>query len=134
MKALRLILLLVLATLLPLRGALASVSHCIEQSMGAMVVVADAAVADADDAASHCHGHEDTASAAEADPVPEAPGNSLGGLGCDCCSALCASPPLPVAALAPLPTPVAVAPLYPALDAPRANHAGDGLERPPRRC
>lgn len=110
MKALRLLVLLLMAMLLPLRGAMAAVV-CPMATSPLPVLMAPA------EGDTGCH-HEDAA------PAP--------GDGCHLCAALCSATPLPVS----LPTLAAPTPVGPTrfaeLTVPAPSFLRSGPERPPR--
>ena len=119
-------LLLLVALLLPFKGALAAAGvFChlgSSQPIGAIVTPHHhEAVAD------HGHGDHHASHVAVDDNQPSPTGAS-----CAICSAVCGAPPLPVAATslhAPLPS---GAERFPPLASPRSSSRSEGLERPPR--
>lgn len=105
--------LLLLATLLPIRGAVAGAMLC---PMGSMQKPAVAAMAHGDGGC----GHEE--------PAPQA--NDA----CNLCAAFCSLTPLPTS-LPPLAAPISLASTtFPALAVPAPTALPSGLERPPRTC
>jgi hypothetical protein len=140
-KSWRIWLVLLLAVLLPVRGAVAAAMLCPVAGFGAQMELAmvghSAGHAAMDDAMSHHHsgGHDH---ASGHDRAPEASGDSPPGHdhaaseGCNACSAYCSLTPL----LSNLPTlaepldPTAVK--FSDLSAPPPSFVSDGQERPPR--
>lgn len=132
-RTVRILLLVLLAVLLPVRGALAGAGHC-AGSPDAVVQVVAAAQAHSD---AHAHGGH---GAAPADAVhaahhaSPAGGEDLSASAdpCTLCTATCSATPFlgePVA----MPMPLAAAGTsFPALAAPPSCHATEGPERPPR--
>lgn len=142
MKTFRLLLLVLLALVLPFRGALANVAYCAGGPGALEHAVSqphDHGPAQGDHDGHHEH-HEHAADhAADHASVGSAPGEaadpSAGGSvdRCNLCSASCSATPF-VSAPPDLPTPVVVAQAaYPALCAPPPSHPSEGQERPPRR-
>ncbi|MBK1714934.1 hypothetical protein [Rubrivivax gelatinosus] len=129
MKRLRILVLLVLAALLPFRGAVAEVLLCAGHAGQA------AAAVDGHEAAAATHaGCEPAAMAADADDHGAAPdaGHHGAVVKCNTCTASCSMSPLLGTAPtvpAPLPLPQRHASLR---DAPAPSHLTDGQERPPR--
>ncbi|HSI49992.1 MAG TPA: DUF2946 family protein [Ideonella sp.] len=125
MKALRLCLLLLLAVLLPLRGAVAAAMLCPGgQAMQLQLSAAPAGMAMHD----HAHMHEHEAQAGQAHHAQ--PSGELAK--CNTCCDFCAMTPLP--ATEPLlPVAQALANVrYPHLLAPAPSFVSGGQERPPR--
>jgi hypothetical protein len=113
MKAFRICLLLLLAVLLPMRGAVAAAMLCPVEGQAHHDVGMQAAHAHA--GADHHDGHDHG--------VPDK---------CNMCSAFCALTPLASAAPK-LPEPAALpAVKFPEFPAPAASFLSDGQERPPR--
>ena len=137
-KLLRIWFVVLLAVLLPIRGAMAATMPCAPAggpSQGELHVLATASNhghghvhggehAEAAHAAGHAaHDHGGDASAGHGDASPQ----------CNMCPATCSTPPLPSArAGLDEPTAVAAAP-FPHLSAPAPTFQSDGQERPPRR-
>lgn len=148
MKTVRVLLLVVLAMLLPLRGALAEVAHCVGMPDTASTAAALASpearsVPDADAGHEHENEHEhhgdhpaqpDAVMVADAGTAAPAAHDHVAGSvdKCHLCTASCASTPFmsapPTVAE---PMPVAGA-RYPSLTAPAPSHPSEGQERPPR--
>ncbi|MBZ8140614.1 hypothetical protein CLD22_11970 [Rubrivivax gelatinosus] len=133
MKRLRILVLLVLAALLPFRGAVAEVLLCAGHAGHAAAAV-DAHEADAAPAAAHHADCEPAAMAANADDHGAAPdaGHHGAVAKCNTCTASCGMSPLlgsTPTVPAPLPLPQQHASLG---DAPAPSHLTDGQERPPR--
>lgn len=149
MKTVRVLLLVVLAMLLPLRGALAEVAHCVGMpdttpAVAAATASGSTSVSEAEPV-HHDHGHDNHTSTAEPELGMSADG-AAGATGaaaahdhlagsvdkCHLCTASCASTPFmstpPTLAE---PMPVAAA-RYPSLTAPVPSHPSEGQERPPR--
>lgn len=127
-KTLRLVLLLLLAVLLPVRGALAVVMACPPTAGGgaglmAMAVV-DQGLAGAPAQMEDCHGEQDDA-AADA--------QSHEGV-CHLCAALCALTPMTADMAGMVGSPEAVDAAFPRLSAAAPRFESDRLERPPRSC
>jgi len=139
------LLLMLLAMVLPFRGALAGVTHCAGASSRLIHAVATPQHADVHqhaDAHQHAvaHHHDAAHHHQQAQPGSQDPGASAqaGDASasmsdpCNLCTASCASPPILAAPLTlAQPQPVAASP-YPALDAPPPSHPSEGQERPPR--
>jgi len=125
-KVLRLILIVVLAVLLPLRGVVAASMLCPE-GRGA-----GAAVQAVDDHDHHGH-HEGDAHADHGhDHGQEEGASSDHAGGCNSCAASCCASAL-LSDMPRLPgSPEAVAADFPTLDEPAADHPSDGQDRPPR--
>lgn len=128
MKVVRVLLLVLFAVLLPLRGALAEASHCAGAAAHALGA---ATTHDHDDG--HTHGGDAHAShALSAGDEPAGSEASNPADACNLCSASCASPPI-LTSLQPLVhAPLAAAGPRPAKVAPPPSHVPDGQERPPR--
>ena len=138
MKLLRLWLLVLLAVLLPVRGAMAATMLCApaggsHHSTEAM----DHGSGHGDHASGHAHADSVHAHADSAhDDAPQDHGKGAHDRStddkCNLCSASCSSPPLPSASTG-VGEPVALASLsYPDLSAPAPTYQSDGQERPPR--
>ena len=120
MKRLRIILLVVLALLLPVRGAIGAAMLCPQG--GHSAPTAQGASQDAH--AMHHGGH------AHAHAVPNSDAHSVS---CSVCAAFCSMTPMPSDVLTlqerpPLASPV----VFPALLVPAPTFQSDGPERPPR--
>lgn len=130
-KLLRLWFVVLLAVLLPLRGAMAASMPC--ASPGAPVAVSSAAPADHamhGHDGGHDHGAPSEAHAAHDDDTGAA--HDHASPKCSMCSATCSTPPLPSAAVG-VPAPaVSAAASFPRLSAPAPTFQSDGQERPPR--
>ena len=123
MRPLRILLLLLLAVLLPARGALASAMLCAPAGAGTH---SEAAAMDHHAAGNH-EQHDDHDAAAPADASPSNAHDE-----CNLCSAYCTATTLPSSApAAPAPQAVATA-RFPALCAPAPSFLSGGQERPPR--
>lgn len=137
MKPLRFWLLLLLAVLLPLRGALAGAMLCPPAGSGVQTEVqfASQTSTPAEHVGAHLHSEHDHASAHahhHASQSPDAGASLTAHDRCDVCSAYCAVTPLPSE-----PTTIALSqPLvdadFPDLYAPAPNFVSGGQERPPR--
>lgn len=135
-KTVRLLLLVLLALVLPLRGALANVTWCMDRAHGAGHAVSTAhehGSAHGDDGHAHGgeHAHADhllSASSGGSGDATDDPCAEHGSV----CAASCAAPPImsaPPVVLAPM---AAAATPFPALTAPPPSHPSEGQERPPR--
>lgn len=134
MKVARILLLVLLALVLPFRGALANVAHCAggpgEFVRSVPAVHEHGGAAHVHDAHVHAQdpGHDQAGAHGDADKTPAGAAADK----CNLCSASCSATPFVSAA------PVIAAPLqvadaaFPALLAPPASHPSDGQERPPR--
>ena len=124
MKILRLWLLVVLATLLPVRGAMAAAMLCPPAGVGTQSEM-HATHGDAADMHAHAgHHHE---AAAHHDEAP-ASGHDK----CNLCSAFCSITPL-LSDMPGVPPPLDVpSATFPDFSAPAASFLSDGQERPPR--
>ncbi|WP_374673031.1 hypothetical protein [Ideonella sp.] len=136
MKTVRLLLLVLLALVLPMRGALANVTWCMDRDHGTGHAVSTPHEhGSAHGAEGHAHGDEHVhadhllpatpAAGADATDDPCAEHGSV-------CAASCGAPPImsaPPAVLAPMAT---AATSYPAFIAPPPSHPSEGQERPPR--
>jgi hypothetical protein len=123
-KLLRLSLILLLAVLLPVRGALAAAMLC-----------APAPVAAAQAHGEHAeHGHHGHAHEAAADPAPEhaAHGEHAGHKACTQCAAFCSLTPLAETGRAPPDAVALPAASFPPLATQAVRFERDGPERPPR--
>lgn len=141
MKALRVWLLLLLAVLLPVRGAVAATMLC---SVGGMRMqtnvnvgaqpAAHAAMAQGhhQHRAGH-HGHHAGATADIAQAADPAGQDRAAADKCNLCSASCSLTPL-VSALPTLAEPLAANVEFSALSAPPPQFFSDGQDRPPRTC
>jgi hypothetical protein len=127
-KLLRIWLLVLLAVLLPVRGAMAAAMACPPP--------ASAAAQQLGAHASHghaSHGHDEAGHSHGGDHAAADPAHAAGPADkCNMCSASCATPPVPSAAgglAAPLDLASAA---FPDLPAPAPTFLSDGQERPPR--
>jgi hypothetical protein len=122
-KLLRLSLILLLAVLLPVRGALAAAMLCAPAPVPATSAQAHAE-----------HGHHGNAHEAAATPAPEhtAHGEHAGHKACTQCAAFCSLTPLAETGRAPLDAVALPAASFPPLAAPAVRFERDGPERPPR--
>lgn len=132
MKVARFLLLVLLALVLPLRGALANIACCSGDLAGVDLAITQvhdhgaSAHADGAQDAHHAHAHDDDGAGAEANPC--APDK------CHACTAACSAAPI-VSALPVLPLPAASGDVvFPALLTPPPSHASERQERPPRSC
>ncbi|MGM9488036.1 hypothetical protein [Ideonella sp. YS5] len=125
MKILRLWLLVVLATLLPVRGAMAAAMLCppsVIGGQGEMHATHDHQAADMQGHSAHHHD-----AAASHDELPSSDHDK-----CNLCSAFCSITPLP-SDMPGVPPPLdAPAASFPDFSAPAASFLSDGQERPPR--
>ena len=144
MKTVRVLLLVVLAMLLPLRGALAEVVHCVgmPETTSAVATESEPGTMPEAEPVHHDHGHDHHAPAGEPElgmsadvgtAATAAHDHFSGSFDkCHLCTASCASTPFisapPTVAE---PMPVAAA-RYPSLTAPVPSHPSEGQERPPR--
>lgn len=123
MKTVRILLLVLLAMLLPFRGALAEVAHCV----GTPNEQLRAEVTD--------HGHPHNADHALADDERDFDNHDHSSSvadKCNFCTASC-STTASMNALPNVATPMALAAAtFPALNAPPPSHLSEGQERPPR--
>jgi hypothetical protein len=118
--------LLVVALLLPFKGALAAVgTFC---HLGSSQPVSASAAPHGHDGATH-HGHADHHGADVAVDHQQPAGT---GSSCAVCSAVCGAPPLPAAGGSWDPPFLSGDDRFPPLAKPRASAVHDGLERPPR--
>ncbi len=131
-KSVRILLLVLLAVVLPFRGALAQVVHCAGSSNDtAHVEVA---------AQAHEDGHHHSDERLHAQPDLDAQGlfadagdpAATTTDACNLCTVSCASPPILMAPPALVQSPLVSASTYPALDAPPPSHHSEAQERPPR--
>ncbi len=147
MKILRFWLLMLLAVLLPIRGAVSAAMMCPPAGVGTQSEVrgmnhpmghssvhhGEPAMAGHHDHAAHdhgSHGNPATVDAAGADDQGTGPTGSVDK--CNVCSAFCSVTPLVSSALTVL-EPLASAPtVFPALSAPVPAFLSDGQDRPPR--
>lgn len=127
MKTVRIFLLVLLALMLPLRGALANIAHCAGSPSGfgpALTATQDHA-GHGYESHGHAQSHSDHEAAAAAD-------DSASADDCNLCTASCSATPYMACA------PVVAAPkkladaVFPSLLAPPSSHPTDGQERPPR--
>jgi len=127
-KTLRVLLLVLLAVMLPVRGVMAATLMCpqhagADSSAHAMPMGGDgehvdaAGVAHGDDGALQDAHHHDGESGSDT---------------CNLCSACCSVPPVPSAALAMLPPLEGPAATFPSFAAPALAFQSEGPERPPR--
>ena len=130
MKTVRILLLVLLALVLPLRGALASAAYCaggpVEFSQGASLTHGHSAA----HGLGHDHTHHHGQAARNSDGDTAVAGASVDQ--CNLCTASCSATPFvsdAPAVAAPLKVADAV---FPALLAPPPSHPSDGQERPPR--
>jgi len=139
-KLLRLWFLVLLALLLPVRGAMAAAMPCMSAGGGshAEVVVMDHG--DADDMDMHAHhdgmhhGHEAHAQVHEPVPDPQPAHGHVSQEKCNMCSASCSAPPL-ASAFPAIDGPVVLSTAtFPAFSAPAPTFQSGGQERPPRTC
>ncbi|MEK8029744.1 hypothetical protein AACH06_02830 [Ideonella sp. DXS29W] len=152
MRFVRVLLLVMLAAMLPLRGVMAAAMMCSPHG-GADVVAhhmpaaggASPAHGEAHteaDAHDHAHQHDDAGRGAGAQPEHHHEGGSASPLhhhdgapgtdSCNLCSACCSVPPVPSAApVVPLPREPAAA-VFPTVQAPAPTFQSEGPERPPR--
>lgn len=135
MKTLRIVLLLLLAVLLPLRGAVAAAMAC--GPAGGHGVAQTAAMHHGAMHASHeAHDHDATAdmAAAHAEHHSHDAQGDDGNTSDRCllCAACCSAQPMP-ASVPSVPTPLpAAAAAFPAPSTPALSFLSDGQERPPR--
>ena len=118
--------LLVVALLLPFKGALAAVGVFCHLG-SAQPISAIVAPHSHDDVAHHGHAEHHGADVTVDDDRPTGTGSS-----CAVCSAVCGAPPLPVAGGSLHLPSMPEAQRFPPLATPRASSVPDGLERPPR--
>jgi len=136
-KLLRLWFLVLLALLLPVRGAMAAAMPCMPAGGGSHAEVAEVVMMDSDDVAHHDgmhHGHD----AQVHGPTPgsdSGPGHGHASQDkCTMCSASCSSPPL-ASTFPVIDGPVVLSTAsFPAFSAPTPTFQSDGQERPPRTC
>lgn len=132
-KALRICLLVLLAALLPVRGAMAAAMLCPSAGAGgeARPAIAEAAVHDHAGAGvapqQHAHGGGEHGAGA-AHGHAGAPDQDQ----CNLCSAFCSMTPLPAAAARVSPPPALRSAAYPGVSAPAPSFLSGGQERPPR--
>lgn len=127
MKTVRLLLLVLLAVVLPLRGALADVACCAgEADALQLAMTAGGHEHGAPDPHGHAHVHHAPADTASADDG-SAPAD-----GCHRCTASCSATPITTAVPVVAATLAVTEARFPALSAPPPSHPSDGLERPPR--
>lgn len=134
MKPWRVILLVVLTLLLPLRGAVAAAMLCPPGSHGAAVVVAQAAEAghpdDGEDA--HEHHHADVSQELGTTHGETTHSETAHSETCHVCASFCSVTPL-LAAMPVVAQPLEAATLsFPDWSAPATVFLSDGQERPPR--
>jgi hypothetical protein len=146
-KALRVWLLLLLAVLLPVRGAVAAAMLCAPAGVGTQTEVrvidralghhgSDTTGGGHHEHASHDHGTDDHGLSAQANAGDEDTqgDNASGGTAdkCNVCSSFCSVTPM-VSAVTTLPLPLLTAStVYPALGSPAIAFLSDGQDRPPR--
>lgn len=128
-KLLRIWLLVLLAVLLPVRGAMAAAMACPPPASAA----AQQLGAQAGNHGHASHGHDEAGHSHGGDHAAADPAHAAGPADkCNMCSASCATPPVPSAAgglAAPLDLASAA---FPDLPAPTPTFLSDGQERPPR--
>ena len=123
-KILRLWLLVLLAALLPVRGAMAAAMLCPPASVGTQQEVRSD---QEHDGASHAHAEHHHDGAAHHDEAAD-PGHEK----CNLCSAFCSLTPL-LSEMPGVPPPLEVAAeSFPGFSAPAPSFLSDGQERPPR--
>lgn len=135
MKTLRIFLLTLLVLVLPLRGALAAVAHCMADP--AAQPAGPAVVQMHQDHGGHDHHHGQAGvQAPESAGAHHSPAGADGATAldaCKFCAAYCSVTPV----LSTLPSLVSVSPLaetvFPALVTPPPSHLADALDRPPQR-
>lgn len=136
MKLLRIWIVVLLAVLLPIRGAMAAVMPCAPSS-GVSQAEMHVQV-DADEADGHRHhaGHGDAVQAGEHaahdHDDPSSPDHDHASQKCNMCSASCSVPPMPAASAGLIEPTVLTEASYPELAAPAPTFQSDGQERPPR--
>lgn len=125
-------LLLLVALILPFKGALAAAGMFCHAS--SPVPVSSIAATDHDHAgmSGHDHGPRAAADGEHGGGAHEHGGGPLPVSSCTICSAVCSAPPLPSAGLALAPLSAPGAERFPALAPPRPSAVAGGLERPPR--
>jgi hypothetical protein len=141
LKTLRICLLVLLAVLLPVRGAVAAAMLCSPASMSGH---SQAQAQGQMPSAEHAHHHESMMAAADEGPAHDhaghhhdegaAGGHHNGGSmeKCNLCCAFCTLAPM-VSSLPSLPSPIDLSVIsFPDLSAPSASFLSDGQERPPR--
>lgn len=132
MKRLRLWFLVLLALLLPVRGAMAAAMPCMPTGGGshAEVVVMDHGDMDHHDGMHH--GHDVQAHEPSPDSQPDQ--GHVSQDKCNMCSASCSSPPL-ASSLPAIDGPVVLSTAsFPAVSAPAPTFQSGGQDRPPRTC
>jgi len=125
----RLVFMLLVVLLLPVRGALAAMGllcHVTPSSTHAAVQHSSHGV---HHAAVHVHSHHDAAWAQQAH---DDQGDRSADDTCNLCSAVCSTPPLATAAVQVPPASAGRALPFPPVDLTRLSYVTDGLERPPR--
>ncbi|CAN7166976.1 hypothetical protein LJR039_000214 [Pseudorhodoferax sp. LjRoot39] len=129
MKLLRIWLLVLLAVLLPVRGAMAAAMACPPPASAPVQQLG----ADAGGHGHGNHGHDEAGHAQGADNAAADHAHAAGPADkCNMCSASCATPPVPSAARG-LATPLDLASAsFPDLRAPAPTFQSDGQDRPPR--
>ena len=138
MKVLRVLLVLLLVVLLPVRGVMAAAMLCPQASHGAPVTHQMPLWQDASAVHHHAaaqaagsHHHHPVTPAADQGAEHAADGAGHAG-GCSLCAAFCSMTPMPSATPA-FDTPALVRALaFPVLEAPSPTFESDGPERPPR--
>ena len=139
MKLLRLWLVVLLAVLLPVRGAMAATMPCAPAGGGNHhpAEAVDRGAGHAGHGAGHehadsGHAHADAGRAAAPPDHGQGAHDHSSDDRCNLCSATCSSPPLPSAATG-VDEPAALTSVsYPDLSAPAPTFQSDGQERPPR--
>lgn len=137
------VLFLVVALLLPFRGALAAAGllcHAGNLAPVAVVQLSDAAGHDGPRAPAKDHDHGEASHFVSGGHAPHgeiaAPADDAGAAGgattCDLCASVCASPPIPGHGGQLVPLVQAANERFPAVDPPRPAPILGGLERPPR--
>jgi hypothetical protein len=130
MKKSRIWLILLIAVILPFKGAMAAAGMFCHLGTGQIAEAAQAAQHHAVvDQAQTTEPHHDAAHAggSSTDGSPTQASSS-----CAICSAFCSSPPLPAAGIQAVPPGASAAERFPPLAVPRSSTVVSGLERPPR--
>ena len=132
MKAARFLLLVLLAVLLPLRGALADVAHCATGSATTAADVSAPLAPPGPHGDAHATGHHHAIEASQAPAGHLQAGEAHAADNCNLCTVSCSTTPFASAAPSlTAPASIAAGP-YPALIAPPPSHSSEGQERPPR--
>lgn len=129
MRTFRILLLVLLTMLLPLRGALAEVAHCSGNSSEESYSLQSSP---SDEGTSH---HTDENLHGVTEQVVQASPDDVGASAldpCNLCTASCASPSFLTAPPSMVQSLSVAETRYPALDAPPESHTSEGQERPPR--